>query len=742
MRYFLILTCFLCVLTCLSVATAAPIADSLAFQGRLTDLSDNPVPDGPRDLIISLWTDSLGGTMLHSEVVVVSVSKGLYSTCIGCGSSSFFDIFTDQPLFLQTQLAGQSPMTPRIRLRNTPRALVSSRVRGDISTSPDLLVVGDSITGGSAKINAGLHAAGSAISQGASLVGVTVAEDSSVYEQTGDPVSTRVMIHKIHMGENRIAQTVYPDSTVFDEGGDFGTAKVIHRDLATRNILLSEGRFESSSSTSSFSQQCDASGASQVQEKKGLNAVNVKLARTISSPPGGPLAVDALDLDSDDDGIMDVSSTDSVDANGARRRLSTHNLGSSGQDGVDIQLAARKKQGIIKVTASQNSQSLRCSSSADSAAATMNVDSDHDSDGTPECRAEATVSDKFAQVRGFKVEISGRTSSFGTVCDSTGVSSSLDLDDDGDGTPEGSYGVSLGVGATAVKGTFTVPARSFPNTTTETSASETDGVCRVSTDSDDDGLSDGDASLMVTPTTSSVAIKTKGTGADANRTASSSSTTEVGHITTVSTVDDDGDGIVDQSLEQNVSGSSIIIAYLSKKGYDYYQNAGRNSASLIMRDSMKDTTFSVDGNGRIGIGKPADAVRRIDVAGGAYCDGTTWVNASDVNSKENFEPVDGEELLEKISGLEITKWNYKGNTESEHIGPTAQDFQATFGVGSDGKSISTIDPSGIALAAIKELNKQNQELKVQSQDLKAQNELLKKQLDDLNAKVEKLILNK
>ena len=46
----------------------------------------------------------------------------------------------------------------------------------------------------------------------------------------------------------------------------------------------------------------------------------------------------------------------------------------------------------------------------------------------------------------------------------------------------------------------------------------------------------------------------------------------------------------------------------------------------------------------------------------------------------------------------------------KHIGPTAQDFKAVFGVGSDGKSISTIDPSGIALAAIKELTKKNAEL--------------------------------
>ncbi|MGH8014590.1 MAG: tail fiber domain-containing protein [Candidatus Zixiibacteriota bacterium] len=121
----------------------------------------------------------------------------------------------------------------------------------------------------------------------------------------------------------------------------------------------------------------------------------------------------------------------------------------------------------------------------------------------------------------------------------------------------------------------------------------------------------------------------------------------------------------------------------------------------------------------------------IEVVGGANCDGTTWNNASDANAKENFEPVDGEEILDKISDLNITRWNYKGNDDVEHIGPTAQDFKDAFGVGANDKSISTIDPSGIALAAIKELNKQNQELAKQNSELKKELENLKKKVDEL-----------
>ena len=50
--------------------------------------------------------------------------------------------------------------------------------------------------------------------------------------------------------------------------------------------------------------------------------------------------------------------------------------------------------------------------------------------------------------------------------------------------------------------------------------------------------------------------------------------------------------------------------------------------------------------------------------------------------------------------------------------------QALFGVGRDDVSISTIDPAGIALAAIQELHKRNNELKSQVSELKQLVELL------------------
>jgi hypothetical protein len=84
---------------------------------------------------------------------------------------------------------------------------------------------------------------------------------------------------------------------------------------------------------------------------------------------------------------------------------------------------------------------------------------------------------------------------------------------------------------------------------------------------------------------------------------------------------------------------------------------------------------------------------------------------SDVNSKQDIEPVAGSNILEKLSDLEISEWSYKDAPADRHVGPMAQDFYAAFGLGHTDKGIATLDSSGIALAAIKALIKENTSLK-------------------------------
>ena len=94
---------------------------------------------------------------------------------------------------------------------------------------------------------------------------------------------------------------------------------------------------------------------------------------------------------------------------------------------------------------------------------------------------------------------------------------------------------------------------------------------------------------------------------------------------------------------------------------------------------------------------------------------------SDRNAKENFRSVSAGEILAKVAALPISEWNYKQDTSAAHIGPMAQDFYAAFAVGPDDKHITTVDESGVALAAIQGLNekleKENAELKARLEKL-------------------------
>jgi len=85
--------------------------------------------------------------------------------------------------------------------------------------------------------------------------------------------------------------------------------------------------------------------------------------------------------------------------------------------------------------------------------------------------------------------------------------------------------------------------------------------------------------------------------------------------------------------------------------------------------------------------------------------GNSWSAVSDRAAKEHFEPVDVRAVLDAVAAMPITTWNYKTQGDTvRHMGPMAQDFRAAFGLGVSDKLIDTIDPDGVALAAIQGLN--------------------------------------
>jgi hypothetical protein len=85
--------------------------------------------------------------------------------------------------------------------------------------------------------------------------------------------------------------------------------------------------------------------------------------------------------------------------------------------------------------------------------------------------------------------------------------------------------------------------------------------------------------------------------------------------------------------------------------------------------------------------------------------GGAWSCTSSRDQKQDFAAVDAQAVLQRVVALPITEWRYRTETSgARHMGPTAQDFRAAFGLGHDDVSIATVDAQGVALAAIQGLN--------------------------------------
>jgi hypothetical protein len=109
--------------------------------------------------------------------------------------------------------------------------------------------------------------------------------------------------------------------------------------------------------------------------------------------------------------------------------------------------------------------------------------------------------------------------------------------------------------------------------------------------------------------------------------------------------------------------------------------------------------------------------------GQEYCGKTC--PRSDRNLKQHFASVDRDAVLERVAGLPISTWTYKTEEgEHRHIGPMAQDFMATFQVGSSDRTILPVDADGVALSAIQALYRRVLRVEEENRALRKEVDLL------------------
>ena len=74
-----------------------------------------------------------------------------------------------------------------------------------------------------------------------------------------------------------------------------------------------------------------------------------------------------------------------------------------------------------------------------------------------------------------------------------------------------------------------------------------------------------------------------------------------------------------------------------------------------------------------------------------------------MNGKTAFQVLGPQTVLDRVVAMNIAEWEYKDRPGVRHVGPTAQDFHAAFGLGYTDAGIATLDTSGVALVSIQAL---------------------------------------
>ncbi len=190
------------------------------------------------------------------------------------------------------------------------------------------------------------------------------------------------------------------------------------------------------------------------------------------------------------------------------------------------------------------------------------------------------------------------------------------------------------------------------------------------------------------------------------------------------------------------SGNTAAGDYSFAAGYHAQAN---NNGCFVWGDSNEDTNHPLACNddnrtlfrstGGFYIYTSADLSTGVYLPSGA----NSWTAVSDRATKENFTPVDEENLLERLAAMPVREYHIKNQAPGiRHLGPVAQDFYAAFGYGETNRGINMEDAVGVSFAAIQGLYAENQQQAARIEQLEKENATLKAQLTSQQEQLESM----
>jgi len=149
--------------------------------------------------------------------------------------------------------------------------------------------------------------------------------------------------------------------------------------------------------------------------------------------------------------------------------------------------------------------------------------------------------------------------------------------------------------------------------------------------------------------------------------------------------------------------------------------------------SLNANEFAVSAAGGVFFFTNAAATTGVELSSGSG----SWSSASSRALKSNVDPVDPVDVLDRVSDLEISTWNYDAEGEDvRHMGSMAEEFAEAFGLGDDEGQISTVDADGVAFAAIRGLAERLEE---QAETIEHQRDRIEELEAEREAREERLV---
>ncbi|MFO1490103.1 MAG: tail fiber domain-containing protein [Kiritimatiellia bacterium] len=205
-------------------------------------------------------------------------------------------------------------------------------------------------------------------------------------------------------------------------------------------------------------------------------------------------------------------------------------------------------------------------------------------------------------------------------------------------------------------------------------------------------------------------------------------------------------GVISGGFSNKVTGAYAVIpgGYQNRAAGEFSLAAGRranaaHAGSFVWADAMEGEFASTDRNqflARASGGVYFYTNSRLTSGAKLNPGSGSWSMLSDRNAKRDLVPVDAGDILKKLASMPLNLWSYTTQADGvRHLGPTAQDFRAAFGLGEEDTHISAVDADGVALTAIQALNSKVDQRDEELRLLKEENATLKARLDAIERKL-------